>query len=96
MFLIILSYTKPLAEVDLFVAEHRVFLEHYYASGNFLLSGRREPRNGGIILATANTRSEVEEIVRKDPFHREKIAEYEIIEFLPSMTATHLAHLKAS
>jgi uncharacterized protein YciI len=95
MFLIILSYKKPLAEVDLFVAEHRVFLEHYYASGNFLLSGRREPRDGGVILATASTRAEVEEIVRKDPFCRERIAEYEVIEFLPSMAATHLAHLKA-
>jgi len=95
MFLIILSYRKPLSEVDPFVEEHRAFLGRYYASGNFLLSGRKEPRTGGIILATASSKSEVEEIVRNDPFHREKIAEYELIEFLPSMAAVHLDDLKA-
>ena len=35
----------------------------------------------------------IERIVLNDPFNREKIAEYEIIEFLPSMTAAHFADL---
>jgi uncharacterized protein YciI len=95
MFLILLSYKKPLAEVDPFVAEHRAFLEHHYASGHFLMSGRKEPRTGGVILATAGSRSDIEEIIRNDPFYREDIAAYDIVEFLPSMTAAHLAHLKA-
>ena len=91
MFVILLNYVKPLSEVDRFVAQHREFLERYYASGHFLLSGRKEPRTGGVILANAETRAEVESIVLDDPFKREQIAEYEIIEFLPSMTAMHLA-----
>lgn len=95
MFIILLSYIKPLSEVDRFAGEHREFLEHYYASGHFLLSGRMEPRTGGIILSTAETRAEIENIVLNDPFNREHIAEYEIIEFLPSMAATHLTSLKA-
>lgn len=94
MFLILLTYKKPLTEVDHFVAEHRAFLEQHYASGQFLLSGRKEPRTGGVILATAERRSDVEEIVRRDPFHREAIADYDIIEFLPTMAATQLGHLK--
>lgn len=96
MFLILLSYKKPLAKVDLFVAEHRAFLEQHYASGHFLLSGRKEPRTGGVILAMASLRSEIEEIVRSDPFYREEIAEYEIVEFLPSMAVAHLGHLRAA
>lgn len=94
MFLILLTYKKPLAEVDRFVAEHRAFLEQHYASGQFLLSGRKEPRTGGVILATAERRSDIEEVVRRDPFHREGIAGYEIIEFLPTMAAERLGHLK--
>ena len=94
MFLILLSYQKPLAEVDAFVAEHLSFLEQHYASGHFLLSGRKEPRSGGVILANAASRTEVEALVRLDPFHREGIAEYEIIEFLPSMAAAGLEHLR--
>ncbi|MEI7611730.1 MAG: YciI family protein [Betaproteobacteria bacterium] len=96
MFVILLNYVKPLSEVDRFVAEHREFLERYYVSGHFLLSGRKEPRTGGVILAKAESRAEVERIVQNDPFHREHIAEYEIVEFVPSMAATQLAHLKVS
>lgn len=95
MFVILLNYIKPVSEVDRFVEEHREFLEHCYASGHFLLSGRKEPRTGGVILSKAETRAEIDSIVLNDPFNREKIAEYEIIEFLPSMAATHLANLKA-
>lgn len=96
MFVILLNYIQPLSEVDRFVSEHREFLDRYYASGHFLLSGRKEPRTGGIILSKAETRAETESIILHDPFKREKIAEYEIIEFLPSMAATHLADLKTS
>lgn len=94
MFLIVLRYIKSLDEVDLFVAEHRAFLDQHYASGHFLLSGRKEPRDGGVILANACTRSEIDVIVCSDPFYRENIAAYEVIEFLPTMAATALAHLK--
>ena len=95
MFVVLLNYVKPLSEVDRFVGEHRQFLERHYAAGNFLLSGRKEPRTGGVILATAGSRAEVERIIQNDPFHREKIASYEIVEFLPSMSAEHLANLVA-
>ena len=95
MFVVLLNYIKPMPEVDRFVEEHRVFLKRYYASGKFLLSGRKEPRTGGVILAVAETRAEIESIIQNDPFHREKIANYEIVEFLPSMSAEHLANLIA-
>lgn len=94
MFLILLRYKKPLSEVERFVSEHREYLARHYASGHFLLSGRKEPRDGGVILAKADTKSEIEEIVSGDPFHREQIAEYEIVEFVASMAASHLASLK--
>ena len=94
MFVILLHYLKPLSEVDRFVAEHRAFLARHYASGHFLLSGRTEPRTGGVILARAQTRAEIETIVLGDPFNREGIARYEIVEFLPSMADTLFAQLK--
>ena len=93
MFIVILNYKKPLADVDRFVEEHRRFLEHYYQAGHFVLSGRKEPRTGGVILANAETRAEMEGIVQTDPFYREGIADYEIIEFLPSMSAPMLEAL---
>ncbi|ACB95034.1 YciI family protein [Beijerinckia indica] len=94
MFVVLLHYTKPLAEVDRFVGEHREFLERYYASGHFLLSGRQEPRTGGVILAKGPTKAEIEHIIRLDPFYKEQIAEYQIVEFVPSMSDPQLASLK--
>jgi uncharacterized protein YciI len=90
MFLVLLHYKKPLEEVDRWSAEHRAFLEAHYASGHFLISGRRQPRTGGVILATGS-REDIEAIVRRDPFHREQVADYDIIEFQPMMAAEPLA-----
>jgi uncharacterized protein YciI len=86
-------YSKPVPvkefEKLIALAEHREFLSRRYASGHFLLSGRKEPRSGGVILATG-TRPEIEHIVKEDPFYREKIAEYEIVEFLSTKSAESL------
>lgn len=94
MFIILLTYKKPLSDVDRLVGAHRDFLERNYSSGKFLLSGRKEPRTGGVIVANASSRSEIEQIVKSDPFYSEGIAEYEIIEFIPSMATDFLAKLK--
>ena len=49
MFVIELIYTADLADIDAHMAAHVAFLKKYYASGNFLVSGRKIPRDGGII-----------------------------------------------
>lgn len=85
MFLIELTYTRPLAEVDNLLGEHSQFLKKYYDEGIFLLSGRKHPRTGGIILARAESMADIEKIISEDPFHRHGLAEYTITEFLPSM-----------
>jgi len=41
----------------------------YYAAGVFVVSGRKIPRDGGIILAVGESRERIEAIVREDPFH---------------------------
>ena len=96
MFLIVLNYIKPVSEAERFLAEHREFLERYYASGHFLLSGRQVPRTGGVILAVASTREEVERIIAEDPFHREQIASFTVIEFVPTMAAAPLEGLRVA
>lgn len=93
MFVILVNYLRPLAEVDALLAEHRAFLAQRYASGHFLVSGRREPRDGGVILARAASRAEVEAIVTEDPFHQAGLAEYQILEFTPTMAAPELSVL---
>jgi uncharacterized protein YciI len=87
MFVIELVYKASLEEIDARMAAHVRFLKKYYASGNFLVSGRKIPREGGIILAVGKTRQEIEAIVKEDPFHKHGLADFRIIEFNASQKA---------
>jgi Uncharacterized protein conserved in bacteria len=91
MFVVLLEYTRPLDEVDAQIPAHRAFLEQQYAIGHFLLSGRKEPRTGGVILATMASKLQLEQLLKEDPFAQAGVAEYQIIEFIPTMTAPDLA-----
>jgi len=91
MFIISLSYTAPLAEVDAHLGAHREFLAAQYASGSFLMSGRKVPRDGGIIVASAPSRAALEAVLAEDPFARAGLARYEVTEFVPTMTAEALS-----
>jgi uncharacterized protein YciI len=87
MFVIELTYKAPLAAIDAHMAEHVVFLRKYYASGNFLVSGRKIPRDGGIILAVGRNRQLIEAIIEEDPFFTHGLADFRIIEFRASQRA---------
>jgi uncharacterized protein YciI len=87
MFVIELVYKAPLTEIDAHMSAHVKFLNKYYASGNFLVSGRKIPRDGGIIVAVGTSRQQIQEIVEEDPFHRHGLADFRIIEFRASQRA---------
>lgn len=87
MFVIELIYKAPLVEIDAHMRAHVRFLNKYYASGHFLISGRKTPRDGGIILAVAESRDQIEAIVREDPFCARGLADVRVIEFRASQHA---------
>lgn len=85
MFIAILTYKKALVEVDRFLQAHRDYLAEHYASGEFIASGPQTPRTGGVIMMKAKNRAAVDLIIAQDPFKINGIAEYQIIEFTPTM-----------
>lgn len=85
MFIAILTYKKPLSEVDRFLAAHREYLSKHYAAGDFIASGPQTPRVGGVIMIKANDRGSVEAIIAQDPFNINGIADYQIVDFTPTM-----------
>ncbi|MBT1442913.1 GTP cyclohydrolase [Shewanella sp. JM162201] len=93
MFIVSLTYTAPLDEIDKFIPEHIAFLNEQYALGHFQLSGRKVPRTGGIIIATVKDRDSLDNILAKDPFQLEKLANYDVIEIVPTKSSKHLAFL---
>ena len=90
MFVIELIYKAGLAEIDAHMAAHVKFLKKYYASGHFLVSGRKIPRDGGIILAVGKSRQGIERIAGQDPFCEQGLAEFRIIEFRASQRADEI------
>jgi uncharacterized protein YciI len=92
MFIIELIYRASLDKIDANMPAHVRFLKKYYASGHFLISGRKIPREGGIIIAVAESRDQVEAIAREDPFCARGLAEFRIIEFRASQQADDIQH----
>jgi uncharacterized protein YciI len=87
MFVVELIYKAPLADIDAHMKPHVAFLKKYYAAGNFLVSGRKIPRDGGIIIAVGDSREEIDAIIRQDPFCARGLADFRIIEFRASQRA---------
>ena len=90
MFVIELTYKAPLKEIDAHMAAHMKYLKKHYASGTFVVSGRKVPREGGVIVAVAESRERVEAIAAEDPFCARGLAEFRVIEFRASQRAADL------
>lgn len=90
MFIVQLTYKTSTTEVDKYLQAHREFLAYYYKQGILLASGPMKPRTGGIIIATINDKSRLEEIFLQDPYHLAEIADYQFIEFTPAMHCDEL------
>lgn len=84
MFVVLLTYVKPLEEIDAKMKAHVAFLRACYSAKVFIASGRRVPRTGGVILARAPTKEELAAVMDKDPFVRDGLATYELVEFKTS------------
>jgi uncharacterized protein YciI len=93
LFVIDLVYNAPLADIDANMAAHVAFLNRQYAAGRFLVSGRKVPRDGGIIVAVGSSRAQIEAIVREDPFLTRGLADFRIIEFRASQVADDIHKL---
>lgn len=93
LYIVSLTYKKALSEVEKYLSEHAAFLDRYYKKGVFILSGRKNPRTGGVILASNVSRSELEILLKEDPFHKNEIADYEIIEVVPTNYAKEFESL---
>lgn len=87
MFIISLTYKAPLEAIDRYLENHVSYLKAQYALGHFAASGRKVPRTGGVILSQIASREALDKVLEQDPFYLHDLADYEIIEFIPSMTS---------
>ena len=90
MFVVELIYKADLEEIDAHMRAHMAFLKTHYTAGTFLISGRKVPRDGGIILAVGKSREQIEGIMKDDPFCKNGLADFRVIEFRASQRAADI------
>ena len=94
MFIVTLTYLKPVEAIDALMHDHVEWLEKGYADGLFIASGRRVPRTGGAILARSGDELALRDNLARDPFIVHGAARCDVVEFTPSMTAPGAEILK--
>ncbi len=95
MYIVTLTYLKPVEEVDALMAGHVAWLKRHYDDGLFIASGRRVPRTGGVILARSGDAGALQAALDADPFVIHGAARCDVVEFTPSMTAPGAEVLKS-
>ncbi|MFJ2554703.1 MULTISPECIES: YciI family protein [unclassified Streptomyces] len=91
MFVLELTYSAPVERVEPLLGAHVAWLDAAYATGVFIASGRKVPRDGGVILAVGDDRAAIERLVATDPFVTGDVCTYRITEFTATKTAPGLA-----
>ncbi|HMV43456.1 MAG TPA: YciI family protein [Leptospiraceae bacterium] len=82
-FIIRLDYKVPIEKIDTVLVEHRAFLDSGYEKKILLSSGPQNPRDGGILIARAESLEAIREFCSKDPFAKNNFADYHFTEFIP-------------
>jgi uncharacterized protein YciI len=90
VFIVERIYKADLAKIDGAMRTHMAYLKKHYAAGTFVVSGRKIPRDGGIILAVGKSREEIEAIAKEDPFCKLGLAEFRVTEFRVNQRAEDL------
>ena len=94
MFIVTLTYLKPVEDVDALMPGHIEWLNQGYDDGLFVASGRRIPRTGGVILARSGDEQALVDFLARDPFAIHGAARFDIVEFSATKTAPGAEILK--
>lgn len=93
IFILDINYTSSLDAVDKLLEAHRAFIKQDHPGVVFLISGPKNPRTGGVIIAKASNREDIERCCNADPFVTGGVCEYHITEISPKNTLPELSHI---
>lgn len=96
MYLLIVSYTKPVEEVAPSVPSHGEWVKKYFNEGIFLIAGPKKNKFGGAILVKSIDRAQLNKIISEDSFITNDVAEYQIIDFDCKVAALGLEQLTSA
>ncbi|MEU6645746.1 YciI family protein [Saccharomonospora sp. NPDC046836] len=88
MYVVLLTYTAPLQEIDYVLPDHTDWLARQFEHNHLLASGRRDMHLGEVMIARPMPRLKLDAFLAADPLVLNHLAHYEVVEF----TATRTSH----
>lgn len=93
MFIVMVTYTAPLADVEQWRSAHAEWLRDLISRRQLLMAGRQVPLTGGVYLAPAMPIDELHGLLATDPYILQGVAAHDVVEFTPALAATGLEDL---
>lgn len=81
MFLLIVTYTKPIESVTPHVQAHVDWVNKYINEKVFLFAGPKKDKNGGAILTKSMDRALLNKIIAEDSYVKANVCDYQLIDF---------------
>lgn len=83
LFVVTIEYVRPIEEIEKSTEDHRAYLRKLKAAGKLVASGPFVPRTGGMLLLQAESREQLDFILRGDPFNLRALAAYDVKQWNP-------------
>ncbi len=93
MFLLLGRYTRPTEDVDPHRDAHVAWVQQHGQAGHFVLGAIQSPPVGGVIVALADSRDQVDAWIAEDPFVVNEVFEYDVREYTVAFSAPGLEAL---
>lgn len=87
LYSIVLSYTRPMPEVNQHLESHKAWLIANVQEGRIVFAGPLEPRTGGLVLASCVNREELDGMMARDSFIVHQVAEYRAYACTPGLAS---------
>ncbi len=91
MYIILIQLRRSDEQVNYHKKAHHAYLKEQVEQGSFIVSGNRTPNTGEVILSCLPDMETLYEVLQKDPFYKNRIGQYEIIEFEANVKCQELA-----
>lgn len=85
LFAITLRYVRPKNEVEAHLDTHRQWLAAEIKAGRVLVAAPLSSGDGGFLLAVADVRDDIDEMLARDSFHVHGVASFEVAAFEPAL-----------
>jgi uncharacterized protein YciI len=93
MYLLTVTYSQPAANVEPHIPSHGAWVKRHLDAGTFLFAGPKKSGLGGVILAKAMSKPQLQQLLADDSYVQADVADYQVVDFDCKLAVPGLAAL---